>query len=151
MFIKHPIRLTDGQTCFKIVFRPTVLRQLWIITSVPFFASTFCACEDDINDICRCNAMNCKSLKENNILRHNWVSFWGKGPSFGRPSACLSFTCWSYLYFESSCFEQDLLQLSFLKNKQQFTGSFKYYHSLSRFIILQCITMFDTCLFWWLV
>ena len=148
MFIKHPIRLTDGQTCFKIVFRP-VLRQLWIITSVPFFASTFCACDDDIyiiNGICRSNAMNCKSLKENNILRHNWVSFWGKGPSFGRPSACLSFTCWSYLYFESSCFEQDLLQLSFLKNKQQFTENFKYHHS--SYIAFYHITMFDKCLFW---
>ena len=104
------------------------------------------ACEDDINGICRCNAMNCKSLKENNILRHNWVSFWGKGPSFGRPSACLSFTCWSYLYFESSCFEQDLLQLSFLKNKQQFTENFKYHHS--SYIAFYHITMFDKCLFW---
>ena len=103
------------------------------------------ACEDDINGICRCNAMNCKSLKENNILRHNWVSFWGKGPSFGRPSACLSFTCWSYLYFESSCFEQDLLQLSFLKNKQQFTENFKYHHS--SYIAFYHITMFDKCLF----
>ena len=104
---------------------------------MPFFSSTFRACEDDINGICRCN---CKSLKENNILRHNWVSFWGKGPSFERPSACPSFTCWSYLYFESSCFEQDLLQLSFLKNKQQFAGNFKYHHTLSLFITLQCLT-----------
>ena len=62
------------------------------------------------------------------------------GPSSGRPSACLSITCWSYLYFESSCFEQDLLQLSFLKNKQQFAGNFKYHHTLSLFITLQCLT-----------
>lgn len=147
MFIKLPVRLRDGQICFKIVFysvlRKTLNNYLFAIFFVNFL---FVRGWHQWRLSMQCNEL--QKFEREQHLETQLGLVLRKGPSFRRPSACPSFTCWSYLYFESSCFQQDLLQLSFLKNKQQFTGSFKYYHSLSRFIILQCITMFDTCLFW---